>query len=481
MKIQGKYHFDIHLDPEQEFCAIKSGHEKNAFHFANRKTPQSPLCEHKLCQQCLFKWIGSHASKSHSTLCPTCLFVGNNPSTNPNHPKPWIILTVPHSNCTLADQNDFQSHKCDFSAMRMALFMRTALKREGFAVALFPDENNANWRPYYDENRPQEKDSHMRHSFKSFYAQRLKAGDAVVLALDVHSYPEEVCYQKERECVDIDIYDFFVLDNTPGPEDDPKQKAIEKNFSKFTKNFVERALELGENNLGYHKGSRSNNYIQYYFRENGTPSFLLETNENLSEDRLKNAATIFAKAIVLSLKSSFSLTVNKKTKPKENDIFVSPVYGVIISDRGFSQEIQELNIYIDPKDIKTVFAPTSNVPSRIWTEYGSWTRVAPEFHKQETRNFVATEKHKGRVYFQWGPKHDGIFFALEVGEGYITDTVRVDIKENESVEKGAKIGEILIGSTALFYYNSNKWELLVKPHQKVTGGHTPLFKRKSSQ
>ena len=503
MKTQGKYHFDIHLDPTQEFCAIKSDREEDAFHFANRKTPQTSLCEHKLCQQCLFKWIGSHASKSHSTFCPTCLFVRNdlsinaNINANKNKPSLWIILTAPHSNCTEANKNDSQKHDCDFSAMRMALSMRTALKKKGFAVALFPDENNASWRPYYDENRPSggylqnQEDSPMRRSFKSFYAQCCKGGNEVVLALDVHSYPNEFCYasqqrlwnQKERDCVGI--YDFFVLDNTPGPENDPKQRAIEENFSNLTRQFVKNAHNLGAKNLAYREGSRSDNYIQYYFRANGTPSFLLETNESLSDDQLENAAAIFAKAIASSFTdNSKLLNVGINISTGMNDIFISPVYGVIISDRkidigsGNTTENRELNIYVDPKDVKTVFAPTSNAPSRIWIKYGSWTRVVPEFHKRETRNFVATEKHKGRVYFQWGPKRDGIFFALEVGEGYITETVRVDIEENESVKKGAEIGEILIGSTLLVYYDNNQWELLVKPHQKVEGGRTPLFKRK---
>ena len=78
--------------------------------------------------------------------------------------------------------------------MRMALSMRTALKKKGFAVALFPDENNASWRPYYDENRPSggylqnQEDSPMRRSFKSFYAQCCKGGNEVVLEVFVELF-----------------------------------------------------------------------------------------------------------------------------------------------------------------------------------------------------------------------------------------------------------------------------------------------------
>ena len=303
------YHFDEHLDPKQRLCAISNN---GKHYFALRSNSDVPLCKHYFTKECLIKWIGTHADKKHSTLCPNCLIIdksftiGNNNRNNEKNGKPIVILTVPHSNCKWANPNDERTHKCDFSAMRMAISLRKSLEKKGFEVVSFPSEDSpenekAKWRPDYDENRPYggyfdpQSDSSMRTQFKEFFRSK-ENKNRIILALDVHSYPDEFCYasqqriwfQKEPDC--IGIYDFFVLDNTPASSQELK-------FSNLTQQFVKQSIELGVEKLVWREGSRSENYIQTFFRENGIPSFLLETNERLDDNSLDYASTRFAQAI----------------------------------------------------------------------------------------------------------------------------------------------------------------------------------------
>lgn len=139
---------------------------------------------------------------------------------------------------------------------------------------------------------------------------------------------------------------------------------------------------------------------------------------------------------------------------------VSPVSGFV--DRV--DEFGNVLFVIRTTDDHEVRAPVSGEVTRIEGEGGvfegdRWTVQAPK-----------TE----RLTFEIG----GIEFKLEVGKPrYVTDTVRVDAKVGDVVERGHLVAEILLGSRAELVAPSDPYfEVLVRPGDSVRAGETAVYK-----
>lgn len=250
---------DDDFDPGREIV-ICEHLTKNHFYFANKNQKNTPLCSHEFKTPIeISEWICVGASKTDPSLCPACV-----------KEKGLVILTAPHSNCS----QEVEDHECDSSSMKMALLLRDAFQKRGIATRLFPSPEKgevASWRPLYDENRPQFQDSDMRTKIKEFF---FNYKDKISLAIDVHSFPND--YQIDAP--------FYILDNNPLTEQ-------EAQFSKLTRDY---GKSVG---VPVMEGNRSMNYIQTFFRSNGTPSFLLEVNESLSGRDMKKYAPLFVDSI----------------------------------------------------------------------------------------------------------------------------------------------------------------------------------------
>jgi len=114
------------------------------------------------------------------------------------------------------------------------------------------------------------------------------------------------------------------------------------------------------------------------------------------------------------------------------EYIVAPTYGKVVEIRRCS-----VTIYISVDDDHNVFAPIDGKITKMETFEGEITRYL--------KIFKSYEKKKGRVkIFINGCL--SISFWLEVGEGYVTDRVRLDRFEGDFVSRGENIGEIILGS-----------------------------------
>lgn len=140
---------------------------------------------------------------------------------------------------------------------------------------------------------------------------------------------------------------------------------------------------------------------------------------------------------------------------------VAPTSGVINKIKN-----NKVQIYIAPEDDHHVFSPVSGIISKITIENGHWIRHI------ETDEFVADFKKDGRVTVQIQTNFGKLVsFWLEVGEGYITDRIKLSVTEGSRVNKGDLIGEIILGSLSEVQLPNNN---LIRASliQKVVGGQT---------
>jgi predicted N-formylglutamate amidohydrolase len=100
-----------------------------------------------------------------------------------------LILTVPHSFCTVRDTRD--NHTCDFTAEKCSAILQQEIERAGIHVTRFLSDT---WRGFCDENRP--------HCRWLPFRRRVDASlnDATVL-LDIHSFPPGDYDDKRDEIV----------------------------------------------------------------------------------------------------------------------------------------------------------------------------------------------------------------------------------------------------------------------------------------
>jgi len=144
---------------------------------------------------------------------------------------------------------------------------------------------------------------------------------------------------------------------------------------------------------------------------------------------------------------------------------ISPVNGEIryIDD-------SRITIYISAKDNHKIYAPMSGEISYMSITNGYWERQYYKTIYGKTGH-LSVEINKT------------ISFWVEVGKPkYITDTIRVDYKEGDTVEEGQRIGEIIIGSLAEISLPPDAQVMKnIKKGTKVVGGKTVLFKLNRSE
>lgn len=144
-------------------------------------------------------------------------------------------------------------------------------------------------------------------------------------------------------------------------------------------------------------------------------------------------------------------------------VAVSPVSGIVDGVDGASSTVR---FVIRTTDDHEVRAPVPGVVKRVDGEGGVfrgelWTVPSPK-----------TE----RIIFEIGD----VEFALEVGKPkYVTDTIRVDAKVGDRVERGQVVAEILIGSRAeMSVDGAFGWhDVVVERGDAVVAGVTPVFRQ----
>ena len=150
---------------------------------------------------------------------------------------------------------------------------------------------------------------------------------------------------------------------------------------------------------------------------------------------------------------------------------ISPTYGIIT-------KIQDniIHIYIrgyndEKEDNHDIFSPISGNIKKNFEEIK--LKRKGEYINNDIL-YIFDENKKGRLNI----KIKNIKFSIEVGKGYITNSIRLSNKTK--FKKGQKIGEIIIGSYCFIKIPKN-FKLKVKLNDEIIGGKTILAKNNKTK
>jgi phosphatidylserine decarboxylase len=121
---------------------------------------------------------------------------------------------------------------------------------------------------------------------------------------------------------------------------------------------------------------------------------------------------------------------------------VSPTSGQVQHIATDKKGRVTVEIYLKPTDKHDIYAPANATIHHILAHQGQFQRY--------NHLFKAFENKTGRLIITFLTEHgkEEMSLWVEVGKGYITDTVKFEGKEHQEVIKGQKLGEIVIGSFA---------------------------------
>jgi len=188
---------------------------------------------------------------------------------------------------------------------------------------------------------------------------------------------------------------------------------------------------------------------------------------NLSKSYLINLRNKYYNLFSITKQHSlinFNNTLKFEYKNIFNDIdnlILSPVYGKVVKIKGLF-----IQIYISQNDNHDIFSPIYGKINQIYFKNGIF--------KDDT--FHSEYDHTGRLFIKMENIYGNLKFIIEVGKPqYITDTIKVSVSENDFLESGQKIGQIIIGSTAYIILPPNSKNYL-KLNDKLKGGKTIVAK-----
>lgn len=268
-------------------------------------------------------------------------------------------------------------------------------------------------RSMIDMNRPASRGTDFRNEIEA----KLKELTKNDVLIDVHSFPDN----------DQSPYELYFLDIHGISIDDSFNKAL---HTFLVKHGVNAAILAG---------SQINDIVMQameYGMENLT---LIEFNRSLSHDRL-NAITKLVALFVAAMPTRIVAQTN----------------GVITEiDNG------KITVYIDVKDNHDIFAPVTGKIKNLIAEKGNFDRYL--------KLFQSWEKKRGRLTIEI----ENVRFLIEVGEGYVTNKIKVKKIVDDKVKRGEIIGHIVLGSLSEIYIPKGH-VILVTEGQRVVGGKTIL-------
>jgi len=127
------------------------------------------------------------------------------------------------------------------------------------------------------------------------------------------------------------------------------------------------------------------------------------------------------------------------------------------------KKAQYVRIYLSPNDKHTIYAPFDGTVSRVETKSGNFIRQV--FHSFERKN--------GRLIltFRSSSSDLEIIAWFEVGSSYVTNTIKMNKKQGDSVYEGEVIGEIVVGSLSQLRLPLNM-DVQVHAYDVVQGAKT---------
>jgi hypothetical protein len=262
-----------------------------------------------------------------------------------------------------------------------------------------------------DMNRLESRSTSYRRNVSKIIGS-MKRDDVLI---DVHSFPSGSKSQ----------YDVYFLNIVSSLGDDGFIRAMHA------------FLEKHGVRTGILEGSDKNDIVTVTLQRGLENVALVEINESLSPGKAKKIAGLVA-SFISSLPSAVVLQT----------------HGVVT---GIASN--KVTVYIDIDDIHDIYAPVSGKIKYVTTESGDFDRYLKVFR--------SWERKRGRLTI--GIRD--VKFLVEVGEGYVTDRVRLKKGIGDTVKRGDVIGHIVLGSLSEIYLPIG-YDVLVREGETVAGGTT---------
>ena len=146
---------------------------------------------------------------------------------------------------------------------------------------------------------------------------------------------------------------------------------------------------------------------------------------------------------------------------------ISPTYGIITKIQDNIIHIYIRGHFDEKEDNHDIYSPISGTIKKTFTEIKLKRKG---YYINDDILYVFDENKKGRLNI----KIKNIKFSVEVGKGYITNSIRLSSKNK--FKKGEKIGEIIIGSYCFIKIPKN-FRINVNLNDELIGGETILAKK----
>lgn len=160
-----------------------------------------------------------------------------------------------------------------------------------------------------------------------------------------------------------------------------------------------------------------------------------------------------------------------RTSTEPENVLLSPADGKVIEIGGIREEefindaVQRISIFMSPADVHVNRAPCEGRIAKMLHRRGQFALAfKKDIDKDNERNYILID-------------HYGERFLLVQIAGFLARRIIAYVKEGDHVNRGETVGMIAFGSRVDIYFPNN-YETVVKLHQKVKAGITPLAQKK---
>ncbi len=169
---------------------------------------------------------------------------------------------------------------------------------------------------------------------------------------------------------------------------------------------------------------------------------------------------------IISLFMIFFFRDPSRSIPSGENIILSPADGKIIETEEKEDEILpgkkffKISIFMSPLNVHINRSPLNGKVERVIYKPGYFK---PAYRKESTRNeqnIIIMNTEKGKI-------------VMKQIAGILARRVICNIRENQEVKAGEKIGMIIFGSRVELFLTEEP-KLAVKPGEKVRGGETVI-------
>jgi len=160
-----------------------------------------------------------------------------------------------------------------------------------------------------------------------------------------------------------------------------------------------------------------------------------------------------------------------RTSTAPENVLLSPADGKVLEIAEIREEefindtVQRIGIFMSPADVHVNRAPCEGRIAKMLHRRGQFALAfKKDIDKDNERNYILIDHQSER------------FLLVQIA-GFLARRIIAYVKEGDHVNRGETVGMIAFGSRVDIYFPNN-YETVVKLHQRVKAGITPLAQKK---